>query len=137
MPYADESKNRAARDRYEATPAGKLCRLGIGRRYHAKHPHMRLLLEARKRAKKLGVPCNLTPEDVAIPVVCPVLGIPLAKGVGKCTGNSPSLDRIDAKGGYTKDNVIVVSFKANTIKSDATVAELQMVVDFYKKIGAP
>lgn len=110
----------------------------ITRRYHQRHPDRRLLLEARKRAKRYGMRLNITIEDCAIPKICPVLGLPLRRGAsGKVWAGSPTLDRIDSRKGYVKGNVIVVSKKANTIKSDATIAELQAVLNFYRTIGAP
>lgn len=66
--------------------------------------------------------------------MCPVLGIPLFKGTGKLTDNSPTLDRIDSTGGYTKDNVLVVSARANRIKSDATIEELLKVALYYLQL---
>lgn len=90
-----------------------------------------LLRWAKGRAKAKGIPVDITEADIRIPSVCPVLGIPLFKGTGKLTDNSPTLDRIDSTGGYTKDNVLVVSARANRIKSDATIEELLKVAIFY------
>jgi len=47
---------------------------------------------------------------------------------------TPSIDRIDPKKGYVKDNIIVVSMRANRIKNDATVDEIRKVADFYEKL---
>ena len=47
---------------------------------------------------------------------------------------TPSIDRIDPKKGYVKENIIVVSMKANRIKTDATVEEIRKVADFYEKL---
>ena len=47
---------------------------------------------------------------------------------------TPSIDRIDPKKGYVKDNIIVVSMRANRIKTDATVDEIRRVADFYEKL---
>ena len=38
------------------------------------------------------------------------------------------------KKGYVKDNIIVLSMRANRIKSDATVNEIRKVADFYEKL---
>lgn len=59
----------------------------------------------------------------------------LVVGEGKVHQASPQLDRIDNTKGYTKDNVVVVSKRANTIKNDATVQELCKVAEFYKNLG--
>lgn len=96
----------------------------------------RLINGARRRAKDKGLPFNLIKEDIKIPDVCPVLGIPLKVNVGgkRQDANSPTIDRIDNTKGYTLDNIIVVSHRANTIKGDATLAELDTVAYFYRKL---
>lgn len=45
---------------------------------------------------------------------------------------SPTIDRIINDLGYVKGNVIVISWRANRIKSDATLAELKAIVAFYE-----
>lgn len=84
------------------------------------------------RARKRGLEFSITESDISIPEFCPILGIPLSVGIGKATANSPSLDRIDNTKGYVPGNVVVVSFKANTIKNNATVEELRKVLKFYE-----
>jgi hypothetical protein len=94
-----------------------------------------LLYQIRARAKKFGIPFDLELGDVQVPEECPILGIPLFRNVGKngpC-GNSPSVDRIDPKKGYIKGNVWVISQKANTMKSDATIEELERFRDWLNK----
>jgi hypothetical protein len=46
--------------------------------------------------------------------------------------NSPSLDRINNNLGYVPGNVIVVSDRANRIKNNATIEELEKIVNYYK-----
>ena len=58
----------------------------------------------------------------------------ISKLVSKNNHLTPSIDRIDPKKGYVKDNIIVVSMRANRIKSDATVDEIWKVADFYEKL---
>ena len=53
---------------------------------------------------------------------------------GTCNDLIHLIDRIDPKKGYVKDNIIVVSMRANRIKSDATVDEIRKVADFYEKL---
>jgi len=43
----------------------------------------------------------------------------------------PSPDRIDPDRGYIKGNVIIVSWRANWLKSNATLDELQRMAEFY------
>lgn len=93
-----------------------------------------MLRGARYRARKAGIPFNLTLEDIIIPDECPVLGIPIRHRDGGKHGddNSPQLDRIVPSFGYVKGNVMVISGRANRIKSDATYEELEVLTAFYR-----
>lgn len=64
---------------------------------------------------------------------CPVFGFPLQFNSGGFRETSPSVDRIDSTKGYTLDNIQILSWKANRIKSYATVEELEAVVSFMKQ----
>ena len=86
-----------------------------------------MLASARWRARRDGVPFDLTLDDIKVPRWCPYLGIPIFVGDGRPVDNSPSLDRLDPELGYVRGNVIVVSFRANHIKSDATSGELERI----------
>jgi len=86
---------------------------------------MILFWEAKKRAKKAGLPFDIEPKDVVIPEYCPLLGIKIKSGIGVLTPSSPSVDRIKPDGGYVKGNVWVISYRANAIKSNATLNELE------------
>lgn len=105
------------------------------RRIKRSHDPRRFLLHAAKhRAKVAGMPFDLTLDDIAIPMFCPALGIQLQISDGYQRNHSPSIDRVHPELGYVKGNVIVVSWKANRIKVDATAEELRMVADFYSKL---
>ena len=77
-------------------------------------------------------------DQIIIPKICPVLGIPLSFGNEKesplPTDNSPSIDRIIPTLGYVKNNIVIVSQRANRIKNDATIDELERVFNFYQKL---
>lgn len=83
-----------------------------------------MLNRSKSRAKQKGFEHNIELNDIKIPDNCPLLGIPLIKGKKSVQENSPTLDRIDSSKGYIKGNVWVISYKANTIKSNATPEEL-------------
>jgi hypothetical protein len=90
----------------------------------------------RVRCKQKAIPYNLSREDFAsVPDLCPILGIPLIIGAGKNHPNLPSIDRIRPYLGYVVGNIRWISLRANTLKRDATAAELQMVADDAKKLG--
>lgn len=106
--------------------------------YHAwkaRYPARALIVSRRSEARKQGIEFTITEEDVIIPDVCPVLGIPLKVNVsgGGPSYNAPSLDRIDNTKGYIPGNVVVVSWRANTLKKDASIKELINLADFYKQ----
>lgn len=92
-----------------------------------KHPCFNMFSNAKKRAKEKGWEFDLVLEEMTIPDLCPLLGIPLFKGEVHYTDNSPTLDRVDSNGGYTKDNVWVISMKANRIKNNASLEELYLI----------
>lgn len=94
-----------------------------------------MLAEAKKRAKRDGLPFEIIESDIVVPKICPVLGIPLQIGVGFRSENSPSLDKIIPNKGYTKDNICVISYRANRLKSDASLAELEKVIDYMKQFN--
>jgi hypothetical protein len=101
-----------------------------------KHREMRLIMAARDRAKKLGLPCTLTVEDVAIPKVCPVLGILLEIGAGKQKDSSPSIDRVLPELGYVPENIVVISMRANRIKNDGTAEEHAAIAEYMRNHSA-
>lgn len=93
----------------------------------SKHEHYKWFIGLKKGAEKRGIPFNLEVDDLYIPDKCPVLGIPLFKGKGVPTPNSPTIDRIDNLKGYSKDNIWVISARANTLKSNASLKEIEML----------
>lgn len=104
-------------------------------RCRARHPESYLWKAAKQRATEDGLYFTITPEDIKIPVMCPVLCIPLSFGATRKEdrSHSPSVDRIDPKLGYVPGNIVVMSYKANTMKSNANLAELEALVAWLKK----
>lgn len=87
----------------------------------------------KQRAKRTGITFSITKEDIVIPDLCPVFGIELKRCKKDNWNNSPSLDRIDNSKGYIKGNIVVVSRRANILKKDATIEELELLAKFYKR----
>jgi len=121
-------KVRAALYTYRERNPKKIAE--IKRRSMWKHPERRLLQLARERAKKQGLPFLLTINDITIPDVCPALGIPIGITPVRMSDNSPTLDRIDNTLGYVPGNVRVISWRANRVKSNATLADLRLLVAY-------
>ena len=92
----------------------------------------KILRDVKYRCKKKGIEFDLTFSDFnVVPDHCPILGLEInyegEQGLCIC---SPSIDRIDPNKGYTADNVMIVSYRANRIKSDATISELCAVIQY-------
>ena len=98
-----------------------------------KHKRSALLAAIKQRAKKKDIPFDLELSDLTPPNYCPVLGLKLEYGHSN-RDSSPSVDRIDNSKGYTKDNIIIVSCKANRIKNNASIDDLEKVYIFYKNL---
>jgi hypothetical protein len=73
------------------------------------------------------VPFDLTIDDIVIPEFCPCLGMRLVRGKRAHGPASPTLDRKRPELGYTRDNIWVISYRANRIKNDATPEELTRI----------
>jgi hypothetical protein len=91
-----------------------------------------LYMNAKRRARDKNLEFNLTRDDIVIPDICPILGIELFREDKKNWHHAPSIDRIDNTKGYTKDNIMIVSRRANILKKDATLQELIMIGKFYE-----
>lgn len=98
------------------------------RQYNRNNPEAKLFWNAKSRAKKKGFDFDIELSDIYIPEYCPLINIKMYSAEGLIVDNSPSVDRIDSKKGYVKGNVWVISHKANTMKSDATLEELELLV---------
>jgi hypothetical protein len=90
-----------------------------------------MLNAARRSAKNAGVPFALEISDIVIPEYCPALGLKLIRTRGYRSDVSPSIDRIIPKKGYVRENITIVSMRANRIKNNATFEELTKMANFY------
>ena len=82
-------------------------------------PALKLYHYAKARAAKRKRDFNITPEDIVVPDICPVLLTPM---------KVPSLDRIDPTKGYIKGNVRVISHRANMLRNAATYDEMVLLL---------
>lgn len=88
---------------------------------------------ARRRALERKLPFSITPADIKIPEMCPVLGMKLKKCGYRGSDNSPTVDRIIPGKGYVPGNIVVISHRANRIKNNATLAELRAIVRWLRR----
>lgn len=102
-------------------------------RYRASDRRMQLVASAKFRAKRDGVKFDLQRSDIIVPTHCPIYGILLIFGVGKGpTDNSPTLDRVHPHKGYVKDNVRVISHRANHRKQNNTIEDFELFIRYMK-----
>lgn len=100
--------------------------------YREKYPERVMISHAKQRALKRNIEFQLSEKDIKIPQVCPVLGILLTIGSGRQQDSSPSLDRINPSIGYLPDNIRVISWRANKLKGDSTIEEMEKILEYMK-----
>jgi hypothetical protein len=89
---------------------------------------------ARKRARDQGVPFAISHDDIAIPERCPALGIELSVNEGGTLHDaSPTLDKVIPALGYVPGNIAVISWRANRLKNNGTLEELEALVEWMRK----
>jgi hypothetical protein len=125
MPYVDKEYGKVKMRPYYAQRS---------RDYKWQNPERHLANVAKRRAKLKGLDYSITWKDIVIPEVCPVLGIELVHGSGRWADTSPTLDRIDNSKGYIQGNIVVISWRANRLKSDASLQELLLLGEWAKKV---
>ena len=94
--------------------------------YTEKRIHVRI----KSKCKREEIPFDLDITDIVIPSHCPILGMAITPNHGRqgYYPDSPSLDRINPKGGYLKGNVRIISNRANMLKSNATAEEMRLIL---------
>lgn len=93
----------------------------------------------KQTAKKNGIPFTISFDELEKPEYCPVLGVKLNYGCstgldGKQTRdpNKASIDKVIPELGYIPGNVFVISWRANKLKSDMSVTELEKILNYMK-----
>lgn len=97
-----------------------------------------MIWSARKRAKAGKYPFSIDVEYLSsiVPKTCPVLGMPLNWTHTVGLDDSPTLDKFYPHLGYVPGNVHIVSFRANSLKSDANVLEISKVSAWMESVAA-
>lgn len=120
--YAKSAKGQSARKKYRDL----WYKTERGRKYS-------MYYAAKRRAKRKGIEFRITQDDIHFPEVCPLLDIPIKISAFGIRHDSPSLDRKDSSKGYTPENVWVVSTRANILKNNASIEELDTLVSNLKR----
>jgi hypothetical protein len=103
------------------------------KRSRREDPRSAMVRNAKYRALKKGREFTITKEDFEIPKTCPVLGLPIFVSDERLSDNSPTIDRVDNSKGYTKDNIMCISFKANSLKGEGNIADFKKIIEYIEK----
>jgi len=144
--FAEDPETYRAKRRARYGSVAREAYLAAARKRHEQPEtwKIQILRRARARAKAKGLPFSLTPADLRIPERCPVLGVPI-KLIDELdrmlyagpTPHAPSIDRLDNTKGYVPGNIRIISFRANSLKSDAKTEEIRALLVWMEKVGAP
>jgi hypothetical protein len=98
----------------------------------------KLLSIAKLRSKRKNLPFDITEEDLfnVATEYCPITNKKLHyihRKFNKDYANCASLDRIDSSKGYTKDNIRIISLRANVLKSCCSFEDLLNMQNYFIK----
>jgi len=103
----------------------KECRKPISKNNYAnKSLEYNLWHRAKTRAKERNIPFNIEISDIRVPKCCPVFYTKFEVNNHKTCA---SIDRIIPELGYVKGNIQIISNRANMIKGDASVKDIEKV----------
>lgn len=136
--YRDEfpGENKINREKYASKNPEKLKAYDADRMQN--RPEYFLFSSARMRARKRGIKFDITELDVKILLdttpICLLRMVKFERGNdGKPIDNSRTLDRIDSSKGYTKNNIQIISYRANVVKSDIDLKIFNKIITGLKK----
>jgi len=134
---SDLARYNARAKVYRDGRAESLCKAMPGELPEIDAQHIKRKIKgAKDRSLRDGIPFDIVPEDVVMNRVCPVLGIPLRLSGNRGAQDIVSLDKVIPDKGYVKGNVMLISQRANTLKRDATIEELELVLAYMKRHAA-
>lgn len=97
--------------------------------YRKRHRNRIMWWSAKIRAKQKNISFDISYSDIKIPKFCSILNIPLDR---RDRNHTPTLDRVITTKGYIKGNICVISNKANNLKNDASIEELEAILRYMK-----
>ena len=105
-------------------------------KYRAKNRFAIRMRSCRARSKEKGLPFNLTTEYLESIWTnnCPAFGTTLNIDARKGSKEHAQLDRIIPDLGYVEGNVVWLSERANRIKDDASIEDLERLITWLKSL---
>lgn len=95
--------------------------------------------QRRNVSRKNRIPFTIEYDEIEQPEFCPVLGIKLIYEWGGKSGhhlrnpNKATLDKLVPELGYVPGNVFIISWRANKLKSNMTIDELEKILNYMKR----
>lgn len=131
-------KNRERLKQQRDTPERKAYVKAYQAARFAEFPNRMKMLTygSRKRAAQIGVEYDegLLEHLIKTPVThCDCCGRELDYRLGRGIKDrmaSPSLDRFDSSKGYTVENVVIICWRCNMVKRDATAEEIRALIAY-------
>jgi len=117
--YAREWENRKLQEDPD-------YRKKVTKRYRENSRLKSLVCISKNRARERGIEHSITERDLQKVLICPYTGLEIDWTASGKHIRNPSVDRIDNSKGYIPGNVEVISSMANTMKSNASVTQLQI-----------
>lgn len=107
----------------------KVCRRPSSVKHAAARTFEQTMLASSKhRAKTKGLLHTITIDDIIIPEKCPILNVDIV--LVRNHLYSPSLDQKEPGAGYTPENIIVMSRRANTLKNNMSKEEAKLLAEW-------
>lgn len=124
-PHSSFHKHKGCKDGINSVC--KECRKPLSKKsWSSKTTEYKIWSRAKSRAQLKGLDFDLEVEDIVVPDYCPVFKTPM---------DIPSIDRHDPNKGYTKDNIVIMSNRANVLKNDGTIEEFEKLLEYLKDGG--
>jgi len=95
-----------------------------------------LLRNISARCKREDIPFNITVDDFdELPTHCPDLGVKLIYGnERRASPFSATMDKIIPALGYVVGNVRIISYRANTMKQNASLEEMKTIAESWIRL---
>lgn len=120
---AEEGNTRYSRNREDRLAKAKEYQKTWRRAY----PERAMLSGVKSTALMKHLAFDLTIDDINIPELCPVLGLPMDR---RDRDHTPSVDRRDNSKGYVKGNIRIISNRANRLKGEASIDEVRAILAY-------
>lgn len=124
-----ETQKQLSKDKWRVKEKKKWS--SYTRSWRERNPYKAKVSHFRAKSKQAGLPFDLDEQwfETNTPEFCPVLGIKLDQGDRRSIS---SVDKLIPSEGYTKKNCRIISLKANMLKNDASVEELEKIIAYIK-----